>query len=248
MITKFDEEKTREELRDFAISYAHNTDFNPSRPMGNVARSTIGIVLSSAFVGMLGEMRGVLPKCKAWLEGAIAQRERLGPSVSYHLSLLSQALAITTWLMDGTVDRHTWAQSAKYDKAAIQDAKIYSVRDARSLRLDHVVSIAVIAGDFDMAIFEYEESLGKEPVKIGRAVTPRVFSYMVARLGLEPASREELFSWGRKIVASKLDDWLSRGQFIDAATFVCLVYSIVGGRKNAEDALLLAIEDAKLAA
>lgn len=247
MIKSFDEEKTRKAMRDFTVSFVRKTEFSPSRPMGNVAMSTIEFVLTAAFVGMLDDMRDALPKCKKWLSDAVDQKEQLGPSLSYHLSLLNEALGITIWLMDGSIDRQAWAQSVSYDQAAIKEMKIYSARDAKSRRLDHVVSMAVIGGDFDTAVFEYENSLGVKSAKVGGMVSPRTFSYMVAKEGLESPQRDRFFAWGKKVVAAKLDDWLSHGQFVDAATFVCLVYSIVGGYANAEEALLQALRDAKSA-
>jgi len=116
----------------------------------------------------------------------------------------------------------------------------------RTLRLDEFMPLALLAGEPDLAIAEYEPIHGARPVKRGSSPPLRKFGYAVAlswdRL---EEDREELFAWGRKVLAKHLDGWISYGQYISAAKWVCLIFTLIGGQRDAAMALRTALGDAK---
>lgn len=228
----------------FGIRYADQVVFDPSRPMGNVARSLIESVLSAAFVGMFAEVRHVIPKCQSWLEGAIEHRESLGPVVEFHMSRLYEALAISRWLLDDTIDQLSWRLALQEEHVAALAEGVYSPRDRKSVRLDDVVPAALLAGESSLAVSEYQAALGSGAAKVGSAVKPRKFGYTIALAGdILQNDRDGLFTWGKKVLHDSLDGWLAHGQYMTAAKWVCVTYGMIGGYSNAAVALKQSVLD-----
>ena len=242
-VMKFNVQKERKGV-EFGIWYADQIVFDPARPMGNVARILLESVLSAAFVDMFAEMRHVIPRCQSWLKGAIDQRENLGSVVEFHMSRLYEALAISRWLLDDTVDEGTWRLALQQEHAAALAEGVYSPRDRKSVRLDDIVPAAILAGELPRAISEYRAALGSGTAKRGAAVKPRKFGYTVALCGeISREDREEVFVWGKKVLHESLDDWLAHGQYMRAAKWVCLIYTVIGGYSSASTALKQSVLD-----
>ena len=243
MTIKFDERKVAKGLTEFTIEFAKQAVFDPSRPMGNVAKSMMEFVVSSAFVGLFSEMQVLIPKFQAWLEDAIERRESFGEAPEYHLSQLHAALAISRWLVDGSIDRVSWKRSLEEERvAAAREKGVYSASSRKFSRLDQVMPAALLAGEPALAVSEYESAWGKSAVKKQSAMKPRKFAYAIA-LGSPQQEKADRFEWGKRVLRDSLDDWLSHGQFVTAAKWVCLVYSVLGARGDASDALRESVLD-----
>jgi len=243
---KFDEKLISKNLKEFTISHVNQTKFSPDRPMGNVAISLVEFMVSAGFVGLLDEVRGSLPKCREWLRGAIDAREDFGAAPEFHIFNLNEALGVADWLFGGAADAGVWKAALKAELIAAYDEHAYLPSHMKGLRLDELMPVALLAGDHARAIKEYEAFLGASSVKRGSVATPRKFGYAVAsswdRLDED---RDELFAWGRKVLAKNLDGWISRGHYIVAATWVCLIFTVIGRQKDASAALMCALSDAK---
>lgn len=243
---RFDEEKKKKSMKEFTIAYVNGTTFRPDMPMGNVSRSRVEAIVEAAFVGLLGEVSGSLPRCLNWLGEAIASRERLGPAPEFHIYQLNEALGVARWLSGDAIDVNAWKAAMKSELVASHEEHAYRPSDMRTLRLDDFMPVALLAGERDLAIAEYEAIHGASQVKRGSSPPLRKFGYAVA-LSWDSLDkdREAFFDWGRKVLAKNLDGWISHGQYIDAAKWVCLVFTMIGGQQDAAMALRTALADAK---
>jgi hypothetical protein len=79
----FDGELSKKNLLEFSIPYEMSEKFDPSRPMGNAARSKVYIVVMAAFIGEFDSAKGMLPRAREWLSGAIEQGEDLGKASGF---------------------------------------------------------------------------------------------------------------------------------------------------------------------
>jgi hypothetical protein len=98
------------------------------------------------------------------------------------------------------------------------------------MRLDRVVPMAVLSGNYAAAIAEYERTLGPPKTKArARSVTPRRYAYEVARCLSGTGDVADLKPLGDALLSTRIESYLVYGQFIEAASIVCLVRSKVEG-------------------
>lgn len=242
-LRKFDAQNEFSALK-FGIGYANGVEFDPAKPMGNVAVKVLEYVLSAACLGMFSKVRHVIPKCQGWLLGAIEQRESYGASTEFHLSRLHSALAIFRWLQDGTIDQDSWRLALQQEEIVARRDGFYLQSDRKSVRLDEVVPAALLAGEPSVVICAYRGVSDSENIVEGVATLPRDFGYTIALPGSALwLDRDALFAMGKDVLRDSLNDWLARGEYMVAAKWVCLIYSTIGGRFNAAEALGQAVSD-----
>jgi hypothetical protein len=248
LVMKFDEKLITKSMKEFTISFVNEARFRPDRPMGNVARSLVEFIALAGFVGLLNDVRDSIPKCREWLRGAIDLREDFGTAPEFHIYRLNEALGVAEWLSGDAIDVGVWKAALRSELVAAYDEHAYLPAHMKGLRFDQFMPVALLAGEPGRATSEYETLVGTGAVKRGSAASPRKFGYAVASSWENLSEeREEIFAWGRKVLAKSLDGWISRGHYIDAATWVCLIYTVIGGQRDAAEALALALNDAKSA-
>jgi hypothetical protein len=214
----------------------------------NVAKSLVGFIVSAGFVGLFSDIESSLPKCESWLEDAIESNENFGMAPKFHLYQLREARAVASWLSTGRIEEALWQETLDGEISAVRETNAYCQGDLRTLRLDQLIPVAMLANAPSIAVREYEASHSAVPVKSGTSVSPRKYGYAVARAWSRDGdgdSREELFAWGKQVLRDDLDDWLSRGQYIIAAKWVCFVYALLGGETSAPAALISALDNLK---
>ena len=242
-VTKtFDVDKAIFGLRSFGTRFSNEMQFDAARPMGNVGMDLVSNVAMAGFVGLFEEVKDVLPKCVDWLRNSIDSRESFGETKEFYLSRWNQALALANWMQDGSVNEGAWGAAVREDQAAIAISKdIYPEKHLKTVRLDHIMPMCLLAGSYDLAISQYE---GVDRAVTSRApkASPRRYAYGVARcrMGLEEFA--ELQSMGDTVIAKNMDEYLAYGKFIEAATLVCLVRSKVEGSVDAIGSLRSAIQ------
>lgn len=231
-------------MRSFTIPLVNDTKFDASRPMGNVAKGILGFIISATFLGFFEEVRDALFRCKDWLDGAIRKGEVFGEVPEFHRYQLLEARSVANWILTGQVNRDDWREVLDAENLASQFEKVYSTSDRKSLRLDLLFPVALLAdapwvimGEAKMA-----DDLGI-PEKF-LELTPRAYGYSSARSwdGLE-AGKDDFFHLGRSVIRDNLDAWLVKGQYILAAKWICLVYTKLGNQSDARLALMASFND-----
>lgn len=241
-VTKtFDVDKAIFGLRSFDIRFLHEMQFDAARPMGNVAKDLVSSVAKAGFVGLFEEVNDVLPKCIDWLGNSIESRESFGETMEFHLSLWNQALALANWMQDGSINEAAWGAAVQEDQAAIAISKnIYSAKQLKTRRLNHVMPMAVLAGSYEVAISEYE-GVDRAVTSKAPKASPRRYAYGVARCRMGLQEFPDLQSMGDTVISKNMDEYLPYGNFIEAATLVCLVRSRVEGSADSIGSLRSAI-------
>jgi hypothetical protein len=217
------------------LNFLLGTRYDASRPMGNVARSELNVVVSAWLVGLQKEVASVVPRCLDWITTAIDDDEKFGANQNLHRTNLHWAKAMADW-MNGGLDSASWASARVFEEAAWRDEKRpWPMNEIIQSGLDDYMAFAYQAGDdsssdglesYESGIQIYEHWLGKQVPSLSKTLKPREFAYALCLHRVRSQfSRDELFKAGRRMLRANLEaKWLGAGQFIRGATWLKIVY------------------------
>lgn len=253
-MSKFDPSKRRKSFEDFGIQYALNVRYDSSRAMGNVGLSQLELVIGAWLVGLEKEIAPVLPRALEWINGAIEGGETFGESPDFHKQNLWWGKAIAQWMLDGSTDTQAWEQARQHHAAAAQESlalinenatrAIFSKAHFSTHRLDDYLALCVGAQQYELGIEEFKKYHPSVPLNASRITQPREFGYVLCMQALgREYDTESVFRAGQQVMRTHLDgDWLSKGQFIRAATWLKIVYSSSGEQLSPLETLLKAYD------
>lgn len=230
----FDPIKTR--LNGFSeamLKWQLDTQYDPKRPMGNVAQSDLSDVIAAWLVGLYCEISPVLPRSLQWIDKAIEDDEKFGPDPNAHRTTLHWARAIGGWMDDGVDNEGEWDNARVYEEARWRyEKRPWSTNEIVKSGLDDYMAFAYQGGEhndgFQAGIDMYERWTGKSGlVSLSKVLKPREFGYALClhRTCRQQFDEEDLFKAGRKMLQANLQEtWLGGGQMIRAATWLKIVY------------------------
>lgn len=223
------------------LNFLLGTKYDESLPMGNFARSELGVVISAWLVGLENEVRSVLPRCVDWLEKAIKRDEQFGVSQNLYRRDLYWAKAIADW-MDTGWDSAEWENARIFEEAAWRyEKRPWPMNEIIRDGLDDYMAFAYQTGDdatpdgmegFENGIQMYEHWVNDTPPSLSKTLKPREYAYALCLYGCRPEiahangyAPETLFEAGRRMLKANLESkWFGNGQFIRGATWLKIVY------------------------
>lgn len=251
-MSKFDPSRRRKSFEDFGIQYALNIQYDSSRPMGSVGLSQLELTIGAWIVGLEKETALLVPRALEWINGAIEGGEVFGESPDYHMQNLCWGKAIALWMLDDSTEVQAWEQARQHHAAAAEESlalinedtarAIFSKTHFTTYRLDDYLALCIGAQQYELGVEEFEKYHGPAPLKASQIKKPREFGYLSCMqiLGRE-YDVKSVFRAGRQVLRAHLDsDWLSKGQFIRAATWLKVVYSSSGEQLTPLQTLLKA--------
>lgn len=224
----FDPVKMRE-IADEALARIRNTEFEDSRPMGNVAIMQLGEIIRLWLVGLDVESREVLPRLLNWIEYAVDKNEQFGGSRNFHLMNLHVAAAICKWMIFGKDDVEHWDKARLFNGLILPSEGVYGKRDYSAWRVDEYLAYANLSEQYALGIVEFEKYWSLDSIGNG-TLNPRQFGY-VSCLHLDRGcfDRETLFKAGRKLLKKYMQEqWLGGGQYVYATLWLKMVYRYEG--------------------
>lgn len=224
------------------------TVYDPSRPMGNVAISQIGNALSAWLVGLDKEIEPIIQPANSWLDKAIEDDEHFGDDINFHRARLHWARAIGAWMQHGWVDEGHWESTRVFLEASWRNEKrpIPANQIIRDY-LDDYMAFSYLAGEdgCEAGVEMYERWVGGGALSLSRTLKPREFGYALclheSNIQFE---MDELLQAGRRMLQANLqEEWLGRGQYLCAATWLMAVYSKSGLELSPLQTVLRAYEN-----
>jgi len=229
----FDPVKTRfNGFSEAMLKWQLETQYDPKRPMGNIAKSDLSDVISAWLVGLQGEIAPVLPRSLQWIDKAIENDEEFGPDINAHRTALHWAKALGEWMDTGWNSEGEWGAARVYEEARWRyEKRPWSTHDIVKTGLDDYMAFAYQSGEhdegFESGIEMYQRWSGKREILLSSALKPRDFGYALClhRTARQEFDEDELFKAGRKMLQANLQKtWLGGGQYIRAATWLKIVY------------------------
>lgn len=229
----FDPNKSRlNGFDDEMLKFYLNTQYDESRPMGNVAASEIGTVIKAWLVGLHSAVSPIICRSNEWLDQAIKTDEKLGLDPNAHRTNLYWARAIGGWLEDGCNYEKEWDFSRVFQEARWRyEKRPWSMHEIVKTGLDDYMAFAYQSGEhddgFEAGIEMYQRWTGKTEVALSKVLKPRDFGYALClhRTARRQFDEDDLFKAGRKMLQANLQEiWLGGGQYIRAATWLKIVY------------------------
>src|SRR5690606_30842773 len=97
----FNPVRKREVTLEGGLARVLRTEFEPHKPMGNIASHEVSDVIKIWLVGLHKEIAPVIPRAREWLDKAIDQDEDFGVDINFHRVTLYWARALCEWLENG---------------------------------------------------------------------------------------------------------------------------------------------------
>ncbi len=195
--------------------------------MGNLASSDLNTCLNVWLVGFHKAVTPIIPRSLEWLDIAIANDEELGEARNFHRQRLHWAKAIGLWMQTGKNSPEAWEKTRFFCEAAFTiDKDVWSKSHIATYRLDDYMAFCFQAEQYETGIAEFEKYHGAKTISLKRALKPREFAYALClqKTGHQ-FDADLLLAAGKKMLSANLEeDWLGRGQFIDAATWLKIVH------------------------
>ncbi len=229
----FDPVKTRfNGFSEAMLKWQLEAQYDPKRPMGNVARSDLSDVISAWLVGLHGEIASVLPRSLQWIDKAIEIDEEFGPDINAHRTTLHWAKALGEWMDTGWNSEGEWGLARVYEEARWRyEKRPWSMHEIVKNGLDDYMAFAYQGGEhndgFEAGIEMYQRWTGKTEVALSKILKPRDFGYALClhRTARQQFDEDDLLKAGRKMLKTNLQEvWLGGGQYIRAATWLKIVY------------------------
>lgn len=215
-------------------------DFEPWRPMGYLAVTTLHKLVYCWLVGLHEEIAPVLPRVIAWLDHAIeaggAERDEGAGARPADLpapgSSLHAARAMARWFRSGDDAQDDW-DAARRSQAAWHACLVRGDRrtSPNPLALDDYLAWCVLSGAHAAGIELIESQLAlrasaQAHAMLRRLPRPREFAYAIclghARGRFEPT---ELFEAGLRMLGSCVNEtWLATGESLRAAMWLKIVH------------------------
>ena len=233
------------------LNYLLSTEYDAARPMGNVARSELNVILSAWLVGLHEEVAPALQRCCDWLTRAIGEDEEFGASQDLHRKNLNVARAIAEWMIAGA-ESASWEHALKYEELAWQYAKRpWPDKEIISDGLDDYLAFAYLAGNYgnpeawEKGIRMYERWLGDKPPSLAKAPKPRELGYALCLHRVTQMYQpDDLLIAGRKMLRANLEHkWFGAGQYIRGAMWLKIVYGNRDQFLFPRDVILRAYDD-----
>lgn len=168
----------REKALEFTLDFELKTEFDPKRPMGNVAKSALNSLLRMWLYGLNKEISPIIPRCREWLDHAIKNDEQLGEEIDLHRAQLNCARAICEWLENGWDSPGLWESARVYEEAAWRFSKRpWPRNEIISEGLDDYMAFAFQAAEpdegperYETAIDMYEHWIGDKPLSLKKSI------------------------------------------------------------------------------
>ncbi|MGP8473845.1 hypothetical protein [Burkholderia sp. PR2] len=217
------------------------TQYDASRPMGNVAKFELETAINAWLVGLHQEIAPLIPRCVDWLGKAIEVDERLGVDPNFHRCTLYWAKAVADW-MDSGLDSAEWENARIFEEAAWRfEKRPWPMNEIIRGGLDDYMAFAYQTGDdatpdgmegFENGIQMYEHWVNDKPPSLSKTLKPREYAYALCLYGCRPEishangyTPDALFDAGRRMLKANLESkWFGAGQFIRGATWLKIVY------------------------
>ena len=237
------------------IAFVIRTEYDPAKPMGNIAAYDIHAAVSAFLVRYDQQITPILPRALEWLDKAIEgkEEERFGSLPCSHRVTLHWAKALGQWMYGKGNDEASWkiAQDAQIEymrtgltKELGPDKFDYKLQrfvpqETRGLPhsrgmlltygiLDDFMAFSFQAGQYETAVEEYERHLKPKVPSLKATLKPRAFAYALClkKLGRARLDDNDLHEAGRRMLQANLEEeWLGQGQDTRAATWLKIVYS-----------------------
>lgn len=225
----FDPIRSRQVSEEETLFRLRNTEFDETRPMGNVAMMQLGAVIRLWLVGLNEETLDIVPRLHAWIEQAIDRKESFGDSHNFHHMNLHRAAAICHWLISGSDNIDHWSQARILNGAISLHGNDYDEKGFSTMRVDEYMAYANLSGQYEVGISEFEKYHQLKDIA-SNVLKPRDFGYVSCvqqcRAGFD---EDRLFKAGRKMLKKYLQEqWLGGGQFIQAVMWLKIVYKYGG--------------------
>jgi hypothetical protein len=213
------------------IDFLINTEYDSERPMGNVALSSINMLIGDWIVGLKSETEAILPSRIEWMQIAIDSDENfkgLYESATFHKYNLYKYLALAKWLHTGVDSQVAWQHARVIFADNYVSGDWYGKRKFRTNALDDYLALCIQAKNYQAGIDEFEKYHRQIIISLKRKrITPREYGYLVCQNKLNPVYDDAtMIELGRKMLVANLEDhpWLGYGQYSTAAMWLKIVY------------------------
>lgn len=214
------------------LSFYLKTQYDESKPMGNIAVCEMETALHGWLVGLYSEVQPIIGRCTGWIEKAISLNEQFGSDLNAHLTKLYWAKSLGGWLENGWNYEGDWGRARIFEESTWRNQnRPWPANEIIKYGLDDYMAFAYQAGHhedgFEAGIEMYERWLGRGGISISKVLKPRDFAYALClhETGRQDFDKADLLKAGQKMLNSNLQgNWLSGGQFIRAATWLKVVY------------------------
>ena len=235
----------RKNLDDWMLEATLNARFEDNRPMGNIAGHLISDVLQAWLVGFGDELHPVVDRAVIWLQKAIVEDEDFGTSRDFHRLTLHWSVALGLWMRDGQLDLASWKKACQFCGLSMGDSDVYSKSQISREALDDFMALCILAGEYDLAIAEFEKYYGPKQVSMKRVLRPREFAYALCLYKTSRSNdRDVLMDAGRKLLKDNLEEhWIGAGQYRRAATWLLIVHLEDGCNSPPREIICKAYDD-----
>ncbi|HWV14975.1 MAG TPA: hypothetical protein VN030_06045 [Cellvibrio sp.] len=216
------------------LKFYLSSEYDPKRPMGNVASSDVSTTIEAWLVGLQDKILPIISRSREWLDDAIKKGDEFSPHNQLHISKLNWARAICEWLENGTDSPGFWENARIFEEAAWRsENRPWPRNEIINDGLDDYMAFAFQAAEpdegvdgYEVAIDMYEYWLGDKSPSLKKTLKPREYAYALCLHNARNLyDRDELFAAGQKMLQANLEEkWLGGGQFIRAATWLKIVY------------------------
>lgn len=227
---KFDPIRVRE-VSDNAVRRALSTEFDESRPMGNVAASTLGEVVRAWLVGYAQQIAPVTARANHWLDVAISRDEKFGVDANFHRMTLHWARAMGEWLETAWNAEGHWDAARVFEEAAWRfEPRPWPANEIINVGLDDYMAFAYQGGEhndgFQAGVDMFERWLRPQKMVLTKTLKPREFGYALCLYrASQQFDAQDLFEAGKNMLRANLEsNWLGAGQYLRAAMWLKSVY------------------------
>jgi hypothetical protein len=230
--------------------------------------SQLDAVVAGWLVGLAPEYRSHLKQLRARFEEANTKDERLGESPHFWAATRNNAYGLCCWMLDGTTDLAPFSLAVKsweahfqtegqkkrggpqFDYAAqrYDDPFIRGIpfepKDILHGSLADYLSACIQSEQFSLGAGLYERVGGKTNVSDARIQTDLHLGYWLCKrassAGIPPDACQAI---GKRVLRSNLQGvWLSRGQYVRAATWLKIVASHANWQLSPPEVILQAYD------
>lgn len=219
------------------LKFHLGTQFDPARPMGNVASFDLEYVIKAWLVGLHAEVAPIIPRSLDWIGIAQQRGERFGVDQNAYRTTLHWAKAMGIWMESGRNVNEEWKITRDYEEARWSyEERPWSAREIINSGLDDYMAFAYLSGElhggFEAGIEVYERWMGKpERLLLSKLKKPRDFAYALClqSVGRQSFEENDLFRAGRKLLQANLQEtWFGSGQYIRGTMWLKIVYGYSG--------------------
>jgi hypothetical protein len=101
-----------------------------------------------------------------WLQKALVEDEDFGTSRDFHRLTLHWSVALGLWMRDGELDVSSWSRACQFCALSMTDSDVYSKSQISRDGLDDFMALCILAGEYGLAIAEFEKYYGPKQVSL----------------------------------------------------------------------------------